>query len=38
MPAYERRILHEELSKINTVISESQGEGVDRHIIIKPQG
>jgi len=37
MPAYERRIIHKELSKRTDVISESQGDGQDRHIIIKPR-
>jgi len=35
MPAYERRIIHKELSHRSDIISESQGEGLDRHIIIK---
>lgn len=35
MPAYERRILHKELAKRADVISESQGEGLDRHLVIK---
>lgn len=37
MSAYERRIIHQELSKRSDVVSESQGEGPDRHIIIKPR-
>lgn len=37
MPAYERRIVHRELSKRPDVVSESLGEGEDRHIIIKPK-
>lgn len=35
MPSYERRVVHKELSKRIDIISESQGEGEDRHIIIK---
>lgn len=35
MPSYERRILHKELSKRTDIVSESQGEGLDRHIVIK---
>lgn len=37
MPAYERRIIHTELSQRQDVITESQGEGQDRHIVIKPK-
>lgn len=37
MPAYERRIIHAELSQRQDVSTESQGEGQDRHIIIKPK-
>lgn len=37
MPAYERRIIHAELSKRQDVLTESQGEGDDRHIVIKPR-
>lgn len=37
MSAYERRIIHSELSKRADIITESQGEGSDRHIIIKPR-
>lgn len=37
MPAYERRILHKELGKRTDVISESSGDGEERHIIIKPK-
>jgi len=35
MPAYERRVIHTELSQRTDVIAESQGEGPDRHIVIK---
>lgn len=35
MPAYERRILHKELAKRTDITSESEGFGIDRHIIIK---
>lgn len=37
MPAYERRIIHTELSQRKDIITESQGEGQDRHIVIKPK-
>ncbi|MEK7562197.1 MAG: R3H domain-containing nucleic acid-binding protein [Patescibacteria group bacterium] len=37
MPSYERRIIHTELSQRTDIITESQGEGPDRHIIIKPK-
>jgi len=36
MPPYERRIIHAELAKRTDVITESRGEGQDRHIVIKP--
>jgi len=37
MSSYERRIIHAELSQRSDVITESQGEGFDRHIVIKPK-
>ena len=37
MPSYERRILHKELGQRTDIISESQGEGEERHIVIKPK-
>ena len=37
MPAYERRIIHEELSTRTDVITESRGEAFDRHVVIKPR-
>jgi len=37
MPAYERRIIHLELSNRSDVVSESAGEEPDRKIIIKPR-
>lgn len=37
MPAYERRIIHAELSARGDIIAESQGEGSDRHIVVKPK-
>ncbi len=37
MPSYERRILHQELSRLGTVMSESQGSETDRHIVVKPK-
>ena len=36
MPAYERRIIHLELSSRSDVVSESTGEEPDRKIIIRP--
>ena len=35
MSAYERRIIHAELSQKTDVITESRGEGFERHIVIK---
>lgn len=35
MPAYERRVIHKELSQRPDILAESQGEGQDRHIVIK---
>lgn len=35
MSAYERRVIHSELSRRTDVITESQGEGLERHIVIK---
>ena len=37
MPAYERRIIHAELSQRQDVITESRGGGFDRHVVIKPK-
>lgn len=37
MSSYERRIVHAELSKRSDVITESSGQGIERHIIIKPK-
>jgi len=37
MSAYERRIIHSELSSRADITTESQGEGTDRHIVIKPR-
>ncbi len=37
MPAFERRIIHTELSERNDVVSESIGEGKDRRVVIKPR-
>jgi spoIIIJ-associated protein len=36
MSSYERRIIHAELSQRADVTTESQGDGYDRHIVIKP--
>ncbi len=35
MSSYERRIIHAELAQRTDVITDSQGEGYDRHIVIK---
>ena len=35
MSSYERRIIHSELSQRTDVSTESQGEGFDRHIVIR---
>lgn len=37
MSAYERRIIHAELSQRTDVITESQGDSFDRHVVIKPR-
>jgi len=37
MSAYERRVVHAELSRRTDVITESQGDGFERHITIKPR-
>ena len=37
MPAYERRIIHSELSQRTDVITESRGDGFNRHIVIRPK-
>jgi len=37
MSSYERRIIHAELSQRTDVITESQGDGAGRHIVIKPK-
>lgn len=36
MSAFERRIIHLELSTHPNIKTESQGEGINRHIVIKP--
>jgi spoIIIJ-associated protein len=38
MSAYERRLIHMELSKNDKVITESIGEGEDRKVVVKPAG
>ena len=35
MPSYERRIIHGELSQRQDVISESQGDGDERYVVVK---
>jgi len=37
MSAYERRIIHSELSKRQDIKTQSDGTGTERHIIIKPK-
>ena len=37
MSSYERRLCHMALQEIEGVVSESEGEGEDRHIVIKPK-
>lgn len=37
MPSRERRIIHEELAKRQDVVTESQGEGYQRCVIINPR-
>lgn len=37
MPSYERRVIHAELAGRTDVITESRGDGPDRHIVIKPK-
>ena len=37
MSSYERRVIHAELAQRTDVVTESQGESFDRHIVIKPK-
>jgi len=37
MSSYERRIIHAELAQRTDVITESQGDSYERHIVIKPK-
>ncbi len=37
MSSYERRIIHAELSQRTDVVTESSGDNVERHIVIKPK-
>ncbi len=37
MSSYERRAIHIELKSRQDVVAESQGEGLNRHIVIKPK-
>lgn len=37
MSSYERRIIHLKVEQLDGVLSESEGEGWDRHVIIKPR-
>jgi len=36
MSAYERRIVHMELSERRDIVTESRGSGIDRRIVVKP--
>lgn len=36
MPSYQRRIIHMELASRQDILTESQGEGSNRHIIVNP--
>jgi spoIIIJ-associated protein len=36
MPSWQRRIIHMTLQEIEGITSESEGEGLDRHLVIKP--
>lgn len=37
MSSYERRLCHMAISEIEGVMTESEGEGEDRHVVIKPK-
>lgn len=37
MSSYERRVIHDELSHNTEVTTESEGEGMDRRVVIKPK-
>ncbi len=37
MSSYERRICHMVISEMKGVVSESEGEGEERHVVIKPE-
>ncbi|MDP4009918.1 MAG: R3H domain-containing nucleic acid-binding protein [Candidatus Shapirobacteria bacterium] len=37
MSSYERRICHMAIAETEGIVSESEGEGEDRHIVIKPK-
>ena len=37
MPSYDRRIIHTELAHRQDVATESQGEGLDRHVVVNPR-
>ncbi len=37
MPAYQRRVIHTELAERQDIATESQGEGLDRHLVISPK-
>lgn len=36
MPSYERRVIHMELANRSDVRTESAGQGIDRHVVIRP--
>jgi spoIIIJ-associated protein len=37
MSSYERMVVHAELAQRTDVLTESQGDGIDRHIVIRPK-
>jgi len=37
MSSYERRVIHAELSQRSDIVTESRGDGPDRHIVVKPK-
>lgn len=37
MSSYERRIIHAELAQRTDVVTESHGDGSDRHVVIRPK-
>ena len=37
MSAYDRRLIHNALTNFKGIKTESEGEGINRHIVIKPE-